>query len=285
MPPLYLNPEIGACDTEDHALHCITRTMQAYMALNEHVSELCQEEDTCSRLQLCSELGKASFISELHHKLDQKAKMQVNVFLAALSRGSVVPTQENSTKTLKNLNMPSPFLEYVLAQNGMALSFATDDCWERDFIEFNECAESIPNIWGQTDFSSLDTWIRQYSLQNDNIFSLIQQEFKVEFCTGDVTKDSFTTPEWKIIYSAFQKARNSNFDATFPLIKQWSGSPIYYIRDRNHSNFTIRIFFIKQGDKVYVGEMYHKNNTNTRKEESAAETSYQAFCKRGLFDK
>lgn len=282
MPALYLNSEVGACATEEQALHCISRTMAAYEALKSHISDLYQEQIAFDKLQLCAERDKGAFISELYPKLDKKTQTKVAIFRRELAKGSIISPPESHTKTLKGLNTPSSFLEYVFIQNGMTLSFASDEYWESDFIEFNEDDGLIPNIWGQTEFVSLNAWLNQCKKQTSTLFSQIQDEFNVKFCDDSVTESSFTLHEWRMIYSAFEKGNHIQFEVTPPLIKKWDTLPIFYIRDKQHSNFTMRIFFIKQGKKVYVGKIYHKNKTNTLKEEYAADSSYKKFCELGL---
>lgn len=284
MPALYFNSEVGSCATEEHALHCISRTLSAYEGIKKHISSLCQEQEAFAKMKLCSEKDKGSFISEFVHKVDKKTRMQLVILLHDISKGSVFCPPDAHTKTLKFLDIPSPLLEYVLTQNGMTLSFATDAYWENDFIEFNECVAAIPNVWGQTDFSSFAAWLKEHKKQKTTFFLQILQDFNVEFCNNGINENSFSLQEWRMIYSSFQKANLNNFEIAPPLIKRWGTSPIYYIRDKNHSNFTIRIFFIKKDNKIHVGEIYHKNESNTLKEERAADSSYRRFFDLGLLE-
>ncbi|MGL4209217.1 MAG: hypothetical protein ACRCTY_07495 [Candidatus Adiutrix sp.] len=281
---LYLNPETGPSATEDAAMRCISRTRTAYISFKNQVSELYQGEgeDAFSFMQFYSNNGQAKYFSELTPKLDNTTKVMAQVFLNHLSKGSTVPSlTAPTTLMLKDINQPSPYLEHVLNQNGLTLSFASSACWEKDFIEFVDCQNSIPNIWGQTTFTSFNGWLKQQQTTIDIILNQMQTKFNVEFC-GDKSKKSFNMWEWRVIYDAFEKSHNLGFQANGGLIKPWGDLPIFYIRDRSQSAFILRIFFIKKGEKIYVGEIYHKNGTNTRKEENAANQSYKIFKTWGL---
>lgn len=282
MPSLYFNSEVGACTTEKQAKECITRTMMAYITLKKHVSAVYQKQGAFSNIQLCSEQGKSQFISEFHNNLDKATQERVTIFIKDLSKGNIAYPPITHTKTLKNLDYPSAFLEYVLEQEGMTLSFPSDTYWKTDFIEFNECTDSIPNIWGQTDFQPINAWLTQWHQKTSTIFNRIKNDFGIDFCCTNISEASFTLHEWKMVYTTFKKASHLYFAISPPLIKKWNNLPIYYIRDKNHSNFTLRAFFTKLGAKIYIGEIYHKNETNTLKEESAAERSYKKFRDLGL---
>lgn len=284
MPGLYLNTEVSPCATEDQALHVVSRSLMAYVALKTHVSELCQEENALHCLPLYLEHGKGKFFSELQHKLDAASRLRANIFISELAKGNIFSPLSSCDKTLKGLDLPSPILEYILSQNGMAFSFASDPYWEADFIEFNEGEWTVPNVWGQKDFKSFDAWLKKWREHAYSFFTRIQEDFNVEFCIDSINETSFTIQEWRMIYDAIQKANRVKFEVSPPLVKKWSGLPIYYIRTKNHSDFTLRIFFLKRASKVYIAEIYHKNETNSLKEESAADSSYAAFCRHNLLD-
>lgn len=284
MPGLYLNTEVGPCATEEQALQVVSRSLVAYENLKEHVSELWQEENALHCLQLSVEAGKGKYFSELQHKLDATSRLRANIFLRELAKGDIFCPPSSCEKTLKGLDIQSPILEYILSQNGMTLSFASDPYWESDFIEFNEGAWGVPNIWGQREFKSFDAWLKNWREQAFSFFTRIKEDFNVEFCIDSISETSFTIQEWRMIYDAIQRANSVKFEVSPPLVKKWSGLPIYYIRTKNHSDFTLRIFFLKQASKVYIAEIYHKNETNSLKEESAADSSYDAFCRHNLLD-
>ena len=190
MPELYFNSEVGCSDTEEHALYCISRTLSAYNEIKKHLSCLYQEQGAFAKMRLCSESGKGSFISEFFHKVDKQTQTQLAVLLHDISKGSVFCPPNTHTKTLKSLDIPSPLLEYVLTQNGMTLSFATDAYWESDFIEFNECGAAIPNVWGQTDFSSFAAWLKEHKKHKTKFFLQILQDFNIEFCSNGINENS-----------------------------------------------------------------------------------------------
>lgn len=279
MPPLFINPETGQCDDEKKALKAISRTLRAYIAIKHHVSSLNHHRDCLATLALYCVRGRPVSIFELSQKFGKNDRTLWNIFLEALSHGNIIEIPEKSSKTLKGLDLPSPLLEYAAAKKGMALSFATDSYWENDFILFNEDDKSLPNIWGQTDLHSITAWLKTFYRENESHFNAIQKNFNVCFCCNNIDSLSFTGNQWELIYDAFDKASKYNFEVFPPLIKRWDSSPLLYIRERNHTSFTIRIFFVKCKDRIYVGDIYHKNTDNTLKEEAAADKSWKAICK------
>ncbi len=282
MPALFLNPEVGACPDKNQAVQCIARTMRAYTTLKKHVTTLCQQQNTLHTLTLYAEQGKTHSLYDLLRLADKQTLNHLRLFMQDLAKGNVLTLEGTGSKTLKGLDLPSPLLEYALEQQGMALSFANSPYWETDFLEFNEVEKRLPNVWGQTDFQPIHTWLNAYYRETAH-FDGIQRMFNVVFCCDDITASTFTPYQWSLIYKAFAKAAENNFLPCPPLIKPWDGLPIFYIRDRQHSDFTLRIFFIKRKETIYVGKIYHKNASNTLKEEAAADKSYEAFCARNLF--
>ena len=278
MPDIFLNPEVCICKTEEQMSFVLKRTLDAYMTIRKHIGTFIQEKDSFQKISF--NYNKENFFSffSLIAKMGEKYEIVFNILKEDINKGNVIDSLTTYTKTLKEINYPSPFLEYAFNQKGIALSFASDKYWENDFIEFNEDNAQLPNIWGQTNFDQIYKWLNRYYCEEKKLYDGIQNCFNVEFCCNDITPLSFTPYQWEMIYQTFQKASEKNFERTDPLIKDWEGrSPMRYIRDKNHSDFTLRIFFIKKDDKIYVGEIYHKNTDNTRKEEAVAERSFAAF--------
>ena len=284
MPDIFLNPEVDTFKTEEHMSSVLKRTLDAYIRIRIHIGSFTQEKDSFQKIAIHYDKGKVfSFIS-LINKMDGKYKNYFKLLTEGITKGNSIDPPTIHTKTLKGINIPSPFLEHAFNQRGMALSFATDIYWENDFIEFNEDNAQLPNIWGQTNFDKIHEWLDNYYIQENNFYEGIQNLFNVEFCCKDIKPSTFNLYEWKMIYETFKKAHEKNFEKTDKLIKDWGGlPPMRYIRDRNHSDFTLRIFFIKNDNKIYVGQIYHKNTDNTLKEEAAAVKSFNKFKELKLF--
>ena len=259
MPALFLNSEVGACKDKDHAIKCVSRALSAYILLKKHITDICNEKDIINNLILFFEKEKSFYIHDMFRMVDKETRNNLQIFTNALLHGAIVDPPTEGEKTLKGLGLPSPLLEYALEQKGMVLSFANSPYWETDFIEFNEDTSVLPNIWGQNDFHQINSWLDAY-YQEIESFEGIQRRFNVVFCCDNITEVTFTPSQWSLIYNTFAKAQEKNFSLCPPFIKQWEGLPILYIRDKQHSSFTLRIFFIKKEEKIYVGEIYHKNS-------------------------
>lgn len=278
MPDIFLNPEVNTCNTEERMLSVLKRTLDAYVKIRNHIGSFTQQEDSFKKIAFYYDKGNAISFFTLIKKAGKDYNNHFKLLTEDINKGYRIAPPEIHTKTLKGLDVPSPFLEHAFNQRGMALSFATDEYWENDFIEFNEDNAQLPNIWGQTNFDNIHEWLENYYCQENNFYEAIQNSFNVKFCCKDIKSSTFNPYEWEMIYATFKKAHEKNFERTDTLIKDWGGlPPMRYIRDRNHSDFTIRIFFIKNNNKIYVGQIYHKNTDNTLKEEAAAEKSFNTF--------
>lgn len=148
MPALFLNPEVGVCRSEELAIQSISRTLLAYAVLRRHITAWEQEENTFGRLSLYYKEGRTASIHELLPKMNGNLRNLFQIFFRDILRGNIIETPQVASKTLKSIDIQSPFLEYAFEQQGIALSFADDPYWEKDFIEFNEDNASLPNIWG-----------------------------------------------------------------------------------------------------------------------------------------
>ena len=278
MPDIFLNPEVGTFKTEEHMFSVLKRTLDAYIKIRNHIASFTQEEGSFRKIAFYYEKGNMISFFSLIKRAGKDYNNHFKLLTEHINKGNSISSPAIHTKTLKVINLYSPFLEYAFNQKGMALSFATDIYWENDFIEFNEDNAQLPNIWGQTNFDKIHEWLNSYYCQEKSFYNGIQNSFNVEFCCKDIKPSTFSPYEWEIIYDTFKKANEKNFEKTDKLIKDWEDlPPMRYIRDRNHSNFTLRIFFIKKDDKIYVGQIYHKNTDNTLKEEAAAEKSFNTF--------
>lgn len=282
MPPIYVNSEIGSAKTQEAALQSIVNALTSYKEIREHISSVFQDKIALN-IQICSELNTPKYIFEYIPIISYQHKLLAQLLLSDISKGSICNTAEQSpTKTLKDLDVPSPLFEYILLNDGMAFSFATHSFWKRDFIEFNECSECVPNIWGQHDNTPILSWINEWYDRNGEVIRSIESEFNINFCDPSIQNTSFTRSEWHIIKEALRMAHAVNFNFTPPLIKGWSDLPIHYIRFRNHNSFTLRIFFVKKDNKIHIGKIYHKNDDNTLKEEYMARKSFELFRNLGI---
>lgn len=284
MPDIFLNPEVDTCKTEDHMSSILKRTLDAYIKIRNHIGSFTQAEGSFQKIAFYYDKGNVISFFTLIKKVGKDYNDYFKLLTEDINKGNSITPPKIYAKTLKGIDVPSPFLEHAFNQRGMALSFATNEYWENDFIEFNEDNAQLPNIWGQTNFDNIHKWLDNYYCQENRLYEAIQNSFNVEFCCKDIKPSTFNPYEWEMIYDTFKKAHEKNFERTDKLIKDWVGlSPMRYIRDRNHSDFTIRIFFIKKNNKIYVGQIYHKNTINTLKEEAAAEKSFNTFKKLNIF--
>lgn len=283
MPALFFNSEVGPCDNEKLAVECLSRTILAYIEIEKYITDFMYEENSINNFRIYLEREKVLFLASMFYKLDKKLSLALGLILKRFSRGTILLKQDldSSSLSLKEINLPSPLIECALRHKGMLFTIASDPYWEKDFIEFSEIEDKVPNIWGQTNFKLINKWIDNF-YQNTNSFDGIKMMFDVVFCNSNISASTFTDYEWGCIYSIFKKAKENNFEVCSDFIEPWKGLPIFYIRHGNHSNFTIRIFFIKKDKKIYVGDIYHKNTDNTLKEESFAEHSYNIFKQNGL---
>ncbi len=280
MPDIFLNPEVDTCKTEEHMSSVLQRTLDAYVKIRNHIGSFTQEEGSFQKIAIHYDRESRFSFFTLIKKAGKNYNNHFKLLNEDINKGNSIAPLAIHTKTLKGINLPSPFLEHAFNQKGMALSFATDIYWENDFIEFNEDNAQLPNIWGQTNFDKIHEWLDSYYYQERSFYDGIQNSFNVEFCCKDIKPSTFNPYEWEMIYDTFKKANEKNFEKTDKLIKDWAGlPPMRYIRDRNHSDLTLRIFFIKKDNKIYVGQIYHKNTNNTLKEEAAAEKSFNTFKK------
>ena len=284
MPAIFLNPEVDLCKTEDHMSFVLKRTLEAYIKIRIHSDTFIQEECSFQKIAIHYDRERGFSFFTLIKKMGVQYNNFLRILCEDIKKGNSIETPTTYSKILKEMELPSPFLEHAFNQKGMALSFASNEYWENDFIEFEDDAQ-LPNIWGQTNFDKIYQWLDDYYRQEKKFYDGIQKLFNVEFCCKEIKSSTFTPYEWEIIFNTFKKANENNFETTDNLIKDWYGlPPMRYIRDKNHSDFTLRIFFIKKNNKIYVGKIYHKNTNNTLKEEAAAVKSFEIFKSLNLFD-
>lgn len=283
MPPLFINPETGPAQDIEQAKKCVLRTLTAWSCLAKHVDYLAAGDKDMDQLILYFDKRRPATIRELLAHGDPAFKQLIQPFVSALLKAKLLEINEEHGKILKGIGLPSAILGYAFVKDGMALTFASDSYWENDFIEFEGEDAGLPNIWGQTDLVAINNWLNDYYKSRSGKKN-IERQFHVKFCLKDIKENSFTDNQWRLLYDTFSYAASRNFEKCPPFIKSWNNTQMLYIRDGNHTDFTTRIFFIKRGEIIYVGEVYHKTTNNTLREEAAAYRSRDAFKKLGIWD-
>jgi hypothetical protein len=157
------------------------------------------------------------------------------------------------------------------------LSFATSTCWKTDFIEFEgQEKERLPNIYGQEDLSTINSWIMQWRDKKNSFIDKLKEKFNAIICKGiDL---HFTQNQEKQILNAFTTARKDKYQPGHVCaLKAWKGRTKYgtllELRPKG-----IRVFFVYYGEKVIIGGSYIKGAGNDNNLESkAAQKAIQAI--------
>jgi hypothetical protein len=85
------------------------------------------------------------------HTLKNRERELVLRFLLLFDRGRALSAEALDTCEdwmLTELGTSAPVLEYAARRKAMAATVLTESGWERDFLEFDNREEYLPNIYG-----------------------------------------------------------------------------------------------------------------------------------------
>ncbi|MCL2151857.1 MAG: hypothetical protein FWH57_02690 [Oscillospiraceae bacterium] len=167
MPDIYFNSETGAATDINKALRCIIRTAQCLKKLDKYITDL-YLESTVSGIRSFpiyrDVSGTTGYLQEIYGIANGNDKGELQYLTAKLLMSKVVDLDIESDWIIEGIGATSDLLHFVAVNNGMLLTFAMIDMWERDFICFVSHSERIPNIWGQERIDGITQWINDYRI-------------------------------------------------------------------------------------------------------------------------
>jgi len=199
--PLFFNSETGAADREG-GLRALLCTAKAYQTLNKHFDRVTFQRGNGGELIVFWDGEIAYRVKDCVIQSQKEERAKLLLLLNSLNKGIMVDNdvlEECENWTIRELGLPSPFMEYAARNDGMLLSVATADDWKLDFFTFQENDIKLPNLWGQDDLTPLTAWIYVRVAKENNYLSILENRFDCQFCNASVSNAMLTSSEWEIV--------------------------------------------------------------------------------------
>jgi hypothetical protein len=263
-PDIYFNGETGACGSLLYAAGAVINAARALSSLDKQTGRCFIEYNVNLKSHtLAVENGLDKYLADVFRLLNTGARAEditlLQYLLQKFDKGTKINIDgEICTFSLKKPDLhESKILECAFKKEGMALSFATNDCWKTDFIEFQEQTGLLPNIWGQDDLSGIKSWLEHWHKKNDSFAGKLKRQFNIGVCEN--ADFSFSGGEQEAVKDGFEKARQIKYQpGKLPVLNFWRGdkSKCGYLLELRVGN--IRVFFVCRGESIIIGGVYRK---------------------------
>jgi hypothetical protein len=283
-PDVYFNNEVGVANTFENARLCILDAAQALFKIDKEIGDVCvQFHVDFGSLNISQENGNPKFMQDLFFVKGKNLDLLRYLF-NKFSKGKKINPQGYNSLSIKGLSLNSEILEYALENDGMVLSFATDDFWKKDFIEFCEIEKSLPNIWGEQSLFSVKNWINGWHKDKDLFIDLLKRDFNLELCDEVKNDFQFSFIQENKIKSCFNKAKDIQYECgKIKELNSWQGSKtqVGVLKELRVLSEGIRIFFINYNGELIVGGSFKKGAGQTDKlQQKAANKAISNINKR-----
>ncbi len=275
MIDLYFNSETGTANCEENGVNSVIKASKALINFETHIKDYYLDKSiiNISSFPIFKDkTGIPQYLDNVLKVVSPSDKIGIVYLLSKLTRGlkiNISSEKFESTWILESVNTSSQLLQFVAMQNGMILSFATDDFWKRDFITFIDQPEKIPNIWGQESFDNINTWLKDYYISKDTPLNNLKRDHNVTVCMNCIKDNDFNPSDWRTVFDKLRLARERKFRPDNDLLKKFGGTEIGPLLELVVTG-RLRIFLSYKGDDVFIGGKYEKGHGEENNAQNAA---------------
>jgi hypothetical protein len=205
-------------------------------------------------------------ISDVIYKIDKtdnKSREKVKLMLILFSKGKVIKSEEIGNLenwTVKNVGAVAPILEIAAKKGAISLTIPTEPAWRICLIEFENRAETLHNLWGQDDISSLKDHCIKY-------ISNVKERFKVRYDAHFCDSSLNSAPDlnrWERFgfFENMDKAKARGYKVDSKLIKSIGNTKYGNLLELRCFGEGHRIFFAYIKDatpQILIGGFFQKN--------------------------
>lgn len=273
MPDIFFNPYPGAAADIDTGKQILVKTALAVETLRSSIVDAFNPEGDgpISNFTLVrdSSIGCQLNINDLLPSIGGQERTVVSRFYSLFSRGRVLSKEmldDYDKLTFKVLDTPAPVLEFAIKNDGITASFATEQIWKNDFLEFVEIEHKLPNVWGQEDLTQITAWIEDWYQRNNGYIEELKRKFDADICKGSIKSGDLCKTEWDIIFEKISEARERNYDVDGYMVKDVDITSYGPMKQIKHEGTGLRLYLSISGDRIIVGGLYKKGTGSLKTE-------------------
>ena len=282
---IYFNPYPGKSKNKESAKACLLATAKSFKQISDYrkvETHDPEEQDSIKCFIIFEDKHGAHYTpAEFIREFSGRDSLLVSLLFTKIAKGTQLYNDALSIcedLILKDLDVPAPVLEYALRNDGMALTISDDKDWKCDFFYFIDHPDSLPNIHGQNDCSSLFEWITSWEKRNASFIEILEKQFNAIVIPEALNKIVPTRQEEKEIIETFGKKKHANYAIDDHMVKNFS-TKYGVIREFKHKGF--RVFFSMYDQKPIIGGFYRKSASI--KQNKAGEEAAKRLKDNGYF--